>query len=44
MFEKLEQSSDNVDSFFFRHPVPVGLTGAVISFFIISLSIVNLLD
>jgi hypothetical protein len=44
MFEKLEQSSDNVDSFFFSHPVPVGLTGAVISFFIISLSIVNLLD
>ena len=44
MLEKLEHSSDNVDSFFFRHPVPVGLTGAVISFFIISLSIVNLLD
>ena len=44
MLEKLEQSSDNVDSFFFRHPIPVGLTGAVISFFIISLSIINLLD
>jgi hypothetical protein len=44
MFEKLEQSSENVDSFFFRHPIPVGLTGAVISFFIISLSVINLLD
>jgi len=44
MLEKLEQSSDNLDSFFFRHPIPVGLTGALISFFIISLSIINLLD
>lgn len=44
MFDKLEQTSDNVDSFFFRHPIPVGLTGAVISFFIISLSIIHLLD
>ena len=44
MFEKLEQSSDNVDSFFFHHPIIVGLTGALISCFIISLSIINLLD
>ena len=44
LFEKLEKSSENVDSFFFRHPIIVGLTGAVISFFIISLSIINLLD
>ena len=44
MFEKLEKSSDNVDSFFFRHPIPVGLTGAFFSFIIISLSIINLLD
>jgi hypothetical protein len=44
IFEKLEESSNNVDSFFFRHPIPVGLTGAVISFFIISLSTINLLD
>lgn len=44
IFDKLEKSSDNVDSFIFRHPIPVGLTGAVISFFIISLSIINLLD
>jgi len=44
MFAKLERSSDNVDSFFFRHPIPVGLTGAAISFFIISLAIINLLD
>lgn len=42
--QKLEHSSNNVDSFFFRHPIPIGLTGAVISFFIISLSIINLLD
>ena len=42
--DKLEQSSENVDSFFFRHPLPVGLTGAVISFLILSLSIINLLD
>ncbi len=44
VIKKLEQSSDNVDSFFFRHPLPVGLAGAGISFLIISLSIINLLD
>lgn len=44
MFDKLERPSDNVDSFFFRHPIPVGLTGAVISLFVIALSIINLLD
>jgi len=44
MIEKLEQSSNNVDSFFFRHPLSVGLTGAGISFFIITLSLINLLD
>ena len=44
VIKKLEQSSDNVDSFFFRHPLPVGLTGAGISFLIISRSIINLLD
>jgi hypothetical protein len=44
MFDKLERSSDNVDSFFFRHPIPVGLTGAVISLFVIAQSIINLLD
>ena len=41
--EKLEKSSHDLDSFFFRHSIPVGLVGAVISFFLISLSIINLL-
>jgi hypothetical protein len=44
MIDKLEKSSHDVDSFFFRHPVAVGLAGAVISFFLVSLSIINLLD
>jgi hypothetical protein len=44
MIEKLDKSSHNVDSFFFRHPIGVGLTGAVISFFILSLSIIKLLE
>ena len=44
MVEKLDKSSHNIDSFFFRHPIGVGLTCAVISFFILSLSIINLLD
>lgn len=43
MIAKLDKTSHDVDSFFFRHPVAVGLTGAVISFFLISLSIINLL-
>ena len=44
MIEKLDKSTHDMDSFFFSHPVAVGLTGAVISFFLISLSIINLLD
>lgn len=44
MFDKLDSSSHDMDSFFFSHPVAVGLTGAVMSFFLISLSIINLLD
>ena len=43
MIEKLDKTSHDTDSFFFRHPVAVGLVGAVISFFLISLSIINLL-
>ena len=43
MVEKFDKTSHDVDSFFFRHPVAVGLVGAVISFFLISLSIINLL-
>ncbi len=44
VIEKLEQPRGKVDSFFFRHPLPIGLTGAVLSFLIISLSLANLLD
>ena len=44
MIDKFDKSSHDVDSFLFRHPVAVGLTGAVISFFLVSLSIINLLD
>ena len=43
MIEKLDKTSHDMDSFFFRHPIAVGLIGAVISFFLISLSIINLL-
>ena len=44
IFDKLDRSSQNVDSFFFRYPFLVGLTGAVLSFLIISLTIINLLE
>ena len=44
IFEKLDKSSHGMDTFFFRHTFAVGLTGAVISFFLISLSIINLLE
>ena len=44
IFEKLDKSSRTLDTFFFRHTFAVGLTGAVISFFLISLSIINLLE
>ncbi len=43
MIEKLDKTSHDMDSFFFRHPIAVGLLGSVISFFLISLSIINLL-
>lgn len=43
MIDKLDKSSHDVDTFLFRYPVAVGLTGAVISFFLIALSIINLL-
>lgn len=44
LVEKLDQSSRNLDYFFFRHPRSIGLTGTVLSFLILSLSIINLLD
>jgi hypothetical protein len=43
MIEKLDKSSHDLEPFFFRYPIAIGLTGAVISFFLISLSIINLL-
>lgn len=44
LVEKLDQSSRNLDYFFFRHPRSIGLTGTVLSFLILLLSIINLLD
>ena len=44
VIDKLDKSGHDMDSVFFRHPVAIGLIGAVISFFLISLSIINLLD
>ena len=44
IFEKLDKSSHELDSFIFRHPTMVGLAGAVLSFFLLSLSIINLLE
>lgn len=43
VLEKLDKSSHDLDTFFFRHTTVVGLVGAAISFFLISLSIINLL-
>jgi len=43
MIDKLDRSTHELDTFFFRHPLAVGLTGAVISFVLISLSVINLL-
>jgi hypothetical protein len=42
-FEKLDQSGPELDTLFFRHPYFFGMAGAVISFLVITLSIVNLL-
>lgn len=43
IFEKLDRNIPEVDAFFFRHPFFFGLTGALLSFLIITLSVVNLL-
>jgi hypothetical protein len=43
MIEKLNKPGRELDSFFFRYPVTFGLIGAIISFFLIVLSIINLL-
>jgi hypothetical protein len=42
-FEKLDQSGPELDILFFRHPFFFGMAGALISFLVITLSIVNLL-
>ena len=44
IFEKLDRSGPELDVLFFRHPFFFGMAGAVISFLIITLSIVNLLS
>jgi hypothetical protein len=43
IFEKLDRNIPEVDALFFRHPFFFGLAGAVLSFLIITLSLVNLL-
>jgi hypothetical protein len=44
IFEKLDDSNRDLDAILFRHPLPFGLVGLIISFFIIILSILNLLN
>jgi hypothetical protein len=43
MFAKLDQTGPELDVFLFRHPFFFGLSGVLVSFLIITLSIVNLL-
>jgi hypothetical protein len=43
IFAKLDQTGPELDVFLFRHPFFFGLTGALVSFLIITLSVVNLL-
>ena len=44
IFDKLDRSGPELDILFFRHPFFFGMAGAVISFLIITLAIVNLLS
>jgi hypothetical protein len=44
IFAKLDQTGPELDVFLFRHPFFFGLTGALVSFLIITLSIANLLS
>jgi hypothetical protein len=44
VFDKLDDSSNEIDTLFFRHPVIYGSFGLIISLFIIVLSILNLLS
>ena len=43
IFAKLDQAGPELDVFLFRHPFFFGLSGVLVSFLIITLSIVNLL-
>ena len=43
-FNKLDRSGPELDALFFRYPFFFGMAGAVISFLVITLSIVNLLS
>jgi hypothetical protein len=43
IFEKLDRSGPELDVLFLRHPFFFGMTGAILSFLIITLAIVNLL-
>lgn len=44
IFERLDRPVPELDVLFFRHPFFFGMAGAVISFLIITLSVVNLLS
>ena len=44
IFTKLDQTGPELDVFLFRHPFFFGLTGALVSFLIITLSIANLVS
>ena len=43
IFKKLDRSGPELDVIFFQHPFFFGMAGAVVSFLIITLSVVNLL-
>lgn len=43
IFAKLDKNIPEVDALFFRHPFFFGLAGALLSFLVITLSVVNLL-
>jgi hypothetical protein len=43
LIEKIDRTDHDLDSFIFRHPIIVGAVGSFLSFFLLSLSIANLL-
>jgi hypothetical protein len=44
IFEKLDRTGPELDVLFFRHPFFFGMAGVIVSFLIITLSVVNLLS